>query len=85
MHRIFAVFMVCLTCVTSVSAQVSDAPGQSTVETNPAVSTLEDIMRRQEGLTVDEGDRAASVGDPANAQPADGQLGTLGGQPTWNL
>jgi formate dehydrogenase subunit gamma len=79
MHRIFAVFMVCLTCVTSVSAQVSDAPGQSTVETNPAVSTLEDIMRRQEGLTVDEGDRAASVGDPANAQPADGQLGTLGG------
>jgi formate dehydrogenase subunit gamma len=79
MHRIFAVFMVCLTCVTSVSAQVSDAPGQSTVETNPAVSTLEDIMRRQEGLAVDEGDRAASVGDPANAHPADGQLGTLGG------
>lgn len=79
MHRLIAVLMVIFVFVTSVTAQVSDAPDQSTVETNPATSTLEDIMRRQEGLTADDGDRAASIGDPANAQPTDDQLGTLGG------
>lgn len=79
MHRLIAVFMVCLVSITSVAAQDSVAPDQSTVEENPSASTLEDIMRRQEGLVVNEEDREAIIGDPANAQPTTEQLGTLGG------
>ncbi|MCG7200721.1 formate dehydrogenase subunit gamma [Marinobacter pelagius] len=42
--------------------------------------TLEDIMRRQEQLKIDESFRSENLGDPANAAPASGQLGTLGGR-----
>ncbi|MBD3641917.1 MAG: formate dehydrogenase subunit gamma [Marinobacter sp.] len=42
--------------------------------------TLEDIMRRQEQLKIDESFRSENLGDPANAAPISGQLGTLGGR-----
>ncbi|MDW4497639.1 formate dehydrogenase subunit gamma [Sulfitobacter sp. D35] len=42
-------------------------------------TTLEDIMRRQKGLEVDNSYRAGETGDPGAAAPVDGQLGTLGG------
>ena len=41
--------------------------------------TLEDIMARQEGLKLDDSFRSDATGDPANAAPPSGQLGTLGG------
>ncbi|XDB00229.1 formate dehydrogenase subunit gamma [Sulfitobacter sp. LCG007] len=41
--------------------------------------TLEDIMRRQKGLEVDNSFRASQTGNPENAAPVDSQLGTLGG------
>ncbi len=41
--------------------------------------TLEDIMRRQQGLPVDNSERAANVGDPSAAANLSDQLGTLGG------
>ena len=41
--------------------------------------TLEDIMRRQQGLSVDQSERAANVGDPSAAANMSDQLGTLGG------
>ncbi|MBW7471507.1 formate dehydrogenase subunit gamma [Marinobacter sp. M216] len=42
--------------------------------------TLEDIMRRQEQLEIDESFRSENLGNPENAAPASGQLGTLGGR-----
>jgi hypothetical protein len=56
--------------VTSVSAQVSDAPGKVLWKQIQPVDPG-DIMRRQEGLAVDV--NAAGDSDPANAQPTDGQ------------
>ncbi|MGB8621597.1 MAG: formate dehydrogenase subunit gamma [Paracoccaceae bacterium] len=41
--------------------------------------TLEDILRRQQGLKVDNSFRKDAIGDPANAKPSTDQLGTLGG------
>ncbi len=40
--------------------------------------TLEDILRRQQGLEVDDSARRQNIGDPGGAGPS-GQLGTLGG------
>ncbi|MBW0148509.1 formate dehydrogenase subunit gamma [Marinobacter arenosus] len=42
--------------------------------------TLEDIMRRQEQLKIDESFRSENLGDPANAAPVTDSLGTLGGR-----
>ena len=41
--------------------------------------TLEDILARQRGETVSNADRKLNIGDPAQAAPTTGQLGTLGG------
>lgn len=41
--------------------------------------TLEDIMRRQRGETVDSGFRRNATGDPSHAAGMSSQLGTLGG------
>lgn len=41
--------------------------------------TLEDIMARQKQLDVDESPRPDNLGDPANAPPTTGPLGTQGG------
>ena len=41
--------------------------------------TLEDILRRQQGLAVDDADRRARTGDPDSAAGIAAQLGTLGG------
>lgn len=42
-------------------------------------TTLEDIMRRQQGLEVDNTFRSENIGDPAVAAGMSDQLGTLGG------
>ncbi len=41
--------------------------------------TLEDILARQKGLSVDESFRRNNLGDPNKAAPISGNLGTLGG------
>ncbi len=41
--------------------------------------TLEDILRRQEGLKVDDSVRRSNIGSGATGAPSDAQLGTLGG------
>ena len=41
--------------------------------------TLEDILARQQGLKVDESFRRDNLGNPENAQPITGNLGSLGG------
>ena len=41
--------------------------------------TLEDILARQKGLKVDESFRRDNLGNPENAQPISGNLGSLGG------
>ena len=41
--------------------------------------TLEDILRRQEGISVDDTFRSSVTGDPEAAAPITDQLGTLGG------
>jgi formate dehydrogenase subunit gamma len=41
--------------------------------------TLEDVLRRQEALRVDDAERRGALGDPASAAPTTDQLGTLGG------
>ena len=79
MLRSLAALLICLTVTTAATAQEASVPGASTVENNPAASTLEDILRRQEGLAVNEADREAAIGDPAVAQDENNQLGTLGG------
>jgi formate dehydrogenase subunit gamma len=61
------------------SAMAQDVvPPAETQAATPA-PTLEDIMRRQQGLEVDNSDRRTLTGDPANAASERSQLGTLGG------
>ena len=48
MQRLFAVLMIYLSIASGALAQDNVPPQTSTVDTNPAVSTLEDILSRQE-------------------------------------
>jgi formate dehydrogenase subunit gamma len=59
-------------------AWAQDVPEVDRTSTGGA-QTLEDIMARQKQLEVDESFRSENLGDPANAAPISGQLGTLGG------
>lgn len=78
MLRLIATCLFCLIAAAAVAQE--RAPNDSTVLTNPAVSGLEDILRRQEALkTADDAERATQIGDPAAASPETDQLGTLGG------
>lgn len=78
MHRMFAAFLFCLIAASAPAQEA--APDDSTVLTNPAVSGLEDILRRQQELqTNDDAARSGQVGSADAAQPMTDQLGTLGG------
>ena len=78
MHRLLAACLFCLIAASVPAQEV--APDDSTVLTNPAVSGLEDILRRQQELqTNDDSARSAEVGSADAAQPMTDQLGTLGG------
>jgi formate dehydrogenase subunit gamma len=72
----------------SVALLLGAAPGGAqTAEELPEVDrsatggaqTLEDILRRQEGLEVDNSFRSNATGNPEAAAPTTDQLGTLGG------
>ncbi|MCV6585347.1 MAG: formate dehydrogenase subunit gamma [Marinibacterium sp.] len=58
-------------------AQASPAPDRSATG---GAQTLEDILARQRGETVDDGFRRNATGDPDSAAAIAAQLGTLGGQ-----
>lgn len=85
MRRLISAIAICLTLAGHAAAEGSVAPDRSTVGTNAASSTLEDILRRQEGQKVNEEARAGQTGDASNAQPPSGQLGTLGGSSDADL
>ena len=72
-----AVFALATLYFTPVWAQ--EAPAVDRTATGGA-QTLEDIMRRQEQLKIDDSFRSENLGNPANAAPIGGQLGTLGGR-----
>jgi formate dehydrogenase subunit gamma len=59
-------------------AWAQDVPEVDRTSTGGA-QTLEDIMARQKQLEVDESFRSENLGDPANAPPIAGPLGTQGG------
>lgn len=81
LHAVLLVGMLAVLTPTPAMAQVPDTSG--TVETDRSATggapTLEDIMRRQEGLKVDNDHRAQNTGNPDAAAGLSEQLGTLGG------
>lgn len=58
----------------------AEEPGAVDRSATGGAQTLEDIMARQERLKVDESFRSENLGNPANAAPMSGQLGTNGGR-----
>lgn len=58
----------------------AEEPGAADRSATGGAQTLEDIMARQERLKVDESFRSENLGNPANAAPISGELGTNGGR-----
>ena len=77
MLRLLSLIAVCCTLASSAAAQ-DTTPIDPRASTGGA-QTLEDIMRRQEGATIDDSFRRDVVGDPDGAAATIDQLGTLGG------
>ncbi|MFK7761756.1 MAG: formate dehydrogenase subunit gamma [Roseobacter sp.] len=77
MLRLLSVLLLAMFCALPVAAQEA-APEPDRSATGGA-QTLEDIMRRQQGLDVDNDFRSSVTGDPGGGASATDQLGTLGG------
>lgn len=77
MLRLFGLIALMLTLAVPVMAQ-DGAPVDPRVETGGA-QTLEDILRRQEGVTIEDSFRSDLTGNPEAAAGISDQLGTLGG------
>ncbi len=58
----------------------AEEPGAVDRSATGGAQTLEDIMARQERLKVDKSFRSENLGNPANAAPISGELGTNGGR-----
>jgi formate dehydrogenase subunit gamma len=77
MSRLLCVLLLVLATAFPVSAQdVAPEPDRSATG---GAQTLEDIMRRQQGLEVDNSFRSEATGNPDAGRPVTEQLGTLGG------
>jgi formate dehydrogenase subunit gamma len=76
LYPIFVSIFILLASAFAVTAQ--DATTDPRASTGGA-QTLADIMRRQEGLKMDDSFRSEATGNPEAAAPTSGQLGTLGG------
>lgn len=76
MLRLFS--LIALVWSLAVPSLAQEADIDTRAETGGA-TTLEDIMRRQEGLVVDDAYRSDLTGDPDAAAATTDQLGTLGG------
>ncbi len=70
--------LLVLTCGMSLAAQAQETAPVDRSATGGA-QTLEDILKRQEGLKIDDSFRSDLTGDPETAAPSTEQLGTLGG------
>ncbi|KIT15707.1 formate dehydrogenase subunit gamma [Jannaschia aquimarina] len=84
--RSILAFLLVLAGVFAVPAAAQDVrPPDDAVNVVPdrsatgGAQTLEDILRRQQGLPVDDSARRAATGDPDSAAGIAAQLGTLGG------
>ena len=77
--RLLSVAVLALAALLFNPVWAQEAPTVDRSSTGGA-QTLEDIMRRQEQLKVDESFRSENLGNPANAAPITGALGTLGGR-----
>jgi formate dehydrogenase subunit gamma len=76
MLRLMTVFALLFAMTAPASAQeATEDPRAAT----GGAQTLEDILRRQEGLVMDDSFRSDVTGNPENAAPITDQLGTLGG------
>ena len=76
MLRFLALLALLWTVVLPVSAQ------EATVDTRASTGgaqNLEDILRRQEGIVIDDSFRSVLTGNPDAAASINDQLGTLGG------
>ncbi len=77
MLRLFSVFLLAMFFALPAYAQEAEpAPDRSATG---GAQTLEDIMRRQQGLEVDNSFRSSNTGNPTGGASPTDQLGTLGG------
>ena len=76
MLRLMTLFALLLAMAAPVAAQ--EATDNARAATGGA-QTLDDILRRQEGLVMDDSFRSDVTGNPDAAAPTTNQLGTLGG------
>ncbi len=77
--KLFSAAILLLATLLSNPGWAQEAPEVDRTATGGA-QTLEDIMARQKQLEVDESFRSENLGDPADAPPDRGPLGTLGGR-----
>ena len=80
MQRLLSVLLLVLTCALPAPIFAQDAAMPETDRSaTGGAQTLEDIMRRQEGLKVDNNFRSSVTGNPEGAAAISDQLGTRGG------
>lgn len=79
MQRLLSVLLLALICALPVPTIAQEAAPETDRSATGGAQTLEDIMRRQQGLEVDNDFRSSVTGDPNAAAAATDQLGTLGG------
>ena len=75
LRALMLISLVALFPATGSFAQAVDPPAAP----SGGAQTLQDILDRQAGITVDDSAEQANIGNPDNAQPTSDQLGTLGG------
>ena len=73
MLRLVLAFLLTVTLGSAAMAQSTDRAATG------GAQTLEDIMARQQGLSIDDSFRRSATGDPDSAAASTAQLGTLGG------
>ena len=74
------IYALLITCSLVSAATAQEAPtAEIDRSTTGGAQTLEDIMKRQEGLKIDNSFRSGMTGDPGSGRPTTDQLGTLGG------
>ncbi|GGE48563.1 formate dehydrogenase subunit gamma [Actibacterium pelagium] len=73
MLRLVLAFLLTVTLGSAAMAQSTDRAATG------GAQTLEDIMARQQGLSIDDSFRRSATGDPDTAAASSAQLGTLGG------
>ena len=79
MMRLIFVYLLTLVMALPVAAQEAATAPEPDRSATGGAQTLEDIMRRQQGLQVDNTFRSSQTGNPGGGAAPTDQLGTLGG------